>query len=232
MGTHMLQKSLLAAILATITGSAFAAGPVANLKIDGRVTPPTCTINGADQGELIAEFDAVTPSWLKESGTGIQFGSERTIPMTINCDALTYMTFVATDTYSAAGAIKSGNSDSESFSALVATDKTTSGVGITVTEMNNMKVDGKTAYFGRQTSKYTYTSLNRIVPGAITAWTTEQQMNVDPKTFKMAAGKTFAADMFVRNFLYSRAEITAKGINLTEQVDYVGETVLTFNFGI
>lgn len=227
----MLKKSLLAAALAVMTSSALAAAPVANLKIDGKVTPPTCTINGAEKGELVADFGAVSPSWLLASGLSFKNGSTITLPLTVNCDALTYMTFTPTDTHGAVDIGQSGTTDAASFSALVSTDKPSAGVGFSVANLKNMTVDGKPAFYGRQTSKFTYTE-PRIVPGAIGAWTTEQQMNVSPNTLKLASGKIFTADVDVKNFLFSRAQISAKGIDLTEQVDYVGETVLAFNFGI
>ena len=227
----MFNKSLLALVLAAATGSAFAA-PVANLKIDGKVTPPTCTINGEEQGELLANFGAVSPTWLLATGLSsghVKSVGSQTVPLTISCDAKTYLTMVPTDTYRN---VDVGQTGSYIYrSALVSDSNKSASIGNSYFMMNNMTVDGKAAYLGRETSSHTGNS-NIAIPGIKSAWTTEKQINVAPGSFKLAAGQVFATDLAVSSNLYSKQKITTNGIDLTEAVDFVGENVLTFNFGI
>ncbi|HBE9180538.1 hypothetical protein AB4K01_17715 [Serratia fonticola] len=58
------------------------------------------------------------------------------------------------------------------------------------------------------------------------------QTNVASSAFKMVAGTVFSADLQVYALLYSKARLQAANLDLTEQVDYIGENVLAFNFGI
>ncbi|HBE9180537.1 DUF1120 domain-containing protein [Serratia fonticola] len=224
----MFKKSLLALVLAAASGSAFAA-PIANLKIDGKVTPPTCTINGEEQGELLVNFGAVSPTWLLATGLtseDFKLVGTQTVPLTISCDAQTYMTFIPVDTYAGrdVGLVNR--------SALVAASDTSILVGNSYFEMSNMTVDGKTAFLGRETSAYGAANVAIPVPGARAAWTSEMQTNVASSAFKMVAGKVFAADLQVYARLYSKARLQAANLDLTEQIDYIGENVLAFNFGI
>lgn len=46
----MFKNTLLTLTLSAVAGSV-AAAPVANLKINGDIKPPTCTVNGGDQAE-------------------------------------------------------------------------------------------------------------------------------------------------------------------------------------
>lgn len=225
----LFNKSLLAIALLAIAGSAFAA-PVANLKIDGLVTPPTCTVNGAEQGELVTDFGAVSPSWLNRTGTGTTGAKAlpaQVLPLTVTCDASTYLTFILTDTYQSANKEISALPFS---SALVANNNKSISVGYNSYTMFNMAVDGKKAYFGRVYSAYGNTT---ILPGTVTGWTSESQVGgASTSTLKLVAGKVFTTDLTVSATLWSRERIAASGINLSEQVDYIGESVMAFSFGV
>ncbi|HBE9180540.1 DUF1120 domain-containing protein [Serratia fonticola] len=223
----MFNKSLLALVLAAATGSAFAA-PVANLKIDGKVTPPTCTVNGAEAGEIVADFGKISPSLLVATGTDTKMFTV-TVPMTVSCDAKTYLTMVPTDTYRNVDVEQTGSYIYRS--ALVSDSNKSASIGNSYFMMNNMTVDGKAAFLGRETSSHSGNS-NVAIPGIKSAWTTETQLNVAPGSFKLAAGQVFTTDLAVYSLLYSKQKMTTNGIDLTEAVDFVGENVLTFNFGI
>lgn len=226
----MFNKSLLALTLVAIAGSALAA-PVGNLKISGLVTPPTCTINGVEQGELVANFGAVAPSWLLATGLSAEnnkFISEISIPLTVSCDAQTFLSFIPTDTYAG----RNVGTNSQFRSALVAASNTSVDIGFSYIQMSNVKVDGKGVEFGRSSSSYTGTGRNYVVPGAINAWTTVQQFNVAPSALSLAAGRVFTTDLNVSAHLYSREKLQAQSLDLTEQIDYIGENVLAFSFGV
>lgn len=225
----MLKKTLVAAALAAITGSAFAAAPVANIKIDGRVTPPTCTINGAEQGDLKADFGAISPAQLAAQGTStenyIELGVQ-VVPLTVSCDAKTYLSFRPVDTYAGRTV------GLENRSALVAVKDNTIDIGHSFFHVKNMTVDGKTAYLGRESSAYGAGNPTLTVPGVRHAWTSEAQENVAATTFKFVAGNIFAGNLEVTARLYSAEKLRAQKLDLTEQIDYIGENVLAFNFGI
>lgn len=225
MGTHMHKKFLLAAILVVVGGSAYAAGPVANLKIDGRVTPPTCTINGAERGEMSADLGRISPALLKSSENMLNAVS---VPLTISCNADTYMTFVSTDSNKGVDLDFFNNQDQ--YYGLVSDADKTKSVGVYYVRFNSLTVDGKKAYYGRETMSSTDNAL--IYNNKRMGWTTETQTNVAPGAFKFAHGKIFTAELQVNGVLFKNSVLSAKGINVTEEVDYSGETVLAFNFGI
>ncbi|MFG0743128.1 fimbrial protein, partial [Providencia sp. TYF_10] len=62
----MFKKSLLALSLITLSSVAFSA-PVANLKVTGSITPPTCTVNGEEEADVLYQFD-ITPGIFPTSG--------------------------------------------------------------------------------------------------------------------------------------------------------------------
>lgn len=219
----MLKQSLLAAALAAVSGSVFAASPVANLKIDGRVTPPTCTVNGAEQGEIVADFGSVSPSLIQKTKNLVL--DTVTVPLTVKCDAITYLTFMQKDTYEALG-------DVAARSYFVDDDNKTAGVGYSFYYMRDIKVDGKNAYFGREIGGRNNVMDLIPVSGQLTAWTTKAQKDVALSDFSLAPGKEFSANLEVNGLIYSLDQLQENGVDLTSQVNYVGETVLTFYFGI
>nr|ELR5038549.1 hypothetical protein [Providencia stuartii]ELR5084469.1 hypothetical protein [Providencia stuartii] len=62
----MFKKSLIALSLITLSGTALSA-PIANLKVTGSITPPTCLINGATEDTIIYDFD-ISPGIFPASG--------------------------------------------------------------------------------------------------------------------------------------------------------------------
>ncbi|MFG0743748.1 fimbrial protein, partial [Providencia sp. TYF_10] len=62
----MFKKSLLALSLISLSGVALSA-PVANLKVTGSITPPTCMVNGGEEADVLYQFD-ITPGIFPASG--------------------------------------------------------------------------------------------------------------------------------------------------------------------
>ncbi len=89
----MFKKTLLVLALTTAAGSAVAA-PVANLKVTGSITPPTCTVNGVDEADVLYTFD-VSPGLFPASGNLTMAAQSQNIQVV--CDATTYLAFNATD---------------------------------------------------------------------------------------------------------------------------------------
>ncbi len=58
-----MKKALLSlAMLTVISTPVLAKTPVANLKINGDIKPPTCTVNGATQSDVIFNLGKISPT--------------------------------------------------------------------------------------------------------------------------------------------------------------------------
>ncbi len=63
-----MKKLLLSlTMLAIISTPVLAKSPVANLKINGDIKPPTCTINGATQSDVIFDYGVISPTLIPQS---------------------------------------------------------------------------------------------------------------------------------------------------------------------
>ncbi|EOV8629492.1 TPA: fimbrial protein, partial [Proteus mirabilis] len=63
-----MKKVLLSlAMLSVISTPVLAKAPVANLKINGDIKPPTCTINGATQSDVIFDYGVISPTLIPQS---------------------------------------------------------------------------------------------------------------------------------------------------------------------
>ncbi|MFV9067919.1 fimbrial protein [Serratia fonticola] len=243
----MFNKSLLALVLAAASCSAFAA-PIANLKIDGKVTPPTCTVNGADQADLVFDLGAVSPSLIPASGAGYNTLPVIQNTLTVLCDAATYLTFKATDTSSNAFIQPSGmniNFRSLQFRMVDASapEKT---VGSVAYGWSNVTADGVAAYISRandgQDDNGTYATQALLVRNATNGWTKTSQQFVAPSALDLISAKEFKAT-FSNTLAGSSTghaltsilpvnELTKQGIDISEGVDYTSNVMLAFSFGV
>ena len=90
----MFKKTIIALSLISVSSATLAAAPVANLKVSGSITPPTCTIKGQNEVDLEYVFD-VSPEMFPVSGNlGLD---AKTNSIEVICDAATYLTFSSTD---------------------------------------------------------------------------------------------------------------------------------------
>lgn len=96
MKTKLASLSLLVAIIST---NAFAAPPVANIQVTGAIKPPTCTVNGAEQNNVIFDFGKISPTIIPQTKNYEYQAATVKKNITITCDAETYLTFKTTDTY-------------------------------------------------------------------------------------------------------------------------------------
>ena len=90
----MFKKTVIALSLVSLSGAALAAAPVANLKVTGTITPPTCTIKGQNSVDIEYIFD-VSPGMFPVSGNLAL--EPKTNSIEVICDAATYLTFSSTD---------------------------------------------------------------------------------------------------------------------------------------
>ncbi|MDM3729958.1 fimbrial protein, partial [Proteus mirabilis] len=129
-------------MLAIISTPVLAKSPVANLKINGDIKPPTCTINGATQSDVIFDYGVISPTLIPQSKIYSYPASMVQNTVTVECDAKTYLTFVASDTYD--NTELSVNNTSDWFH-LVDKANPEIAVGASYFVWDNVIVDGKPA---------------------------------------------------------------------------------------
>ncbi len=231
-----MKKVLLSlTMLAIISTPVLAKSPVANLKINGDIKPPTCTINGATQSDVIFDYGVISPTLIPQSKiySYSDIGVQNTV--TIECDAKTYLTFTTSDTYD--NTELSVNNTSGWFH-LVDKKNPETAVGATLFVWDNVTVDSKPAYISRANDvAITGDSFNNVLyKGATNGWTSEKQSGVNKNSLKLISGEIFQSNfrqgMTQNTFILSRDELSKKGIDLSNGLDFMGEAVLTFNFGV
>ncbi|AGS60494.1 DUF1120 domain-containing protein [Proteus mirabilis] len=231
-----MKKLLLSlTMLAIISTPVLAKSPVANLKINGDIKPPTCTINGATQRDVIFDYGVISPTLIPQSTvySYSDIGVQNTV--TIECDAKTYLTFTASDTY--ADTELSVNNTSGWFH-LVDKANPETAVGAAFFAWDNVTVDSKPAYISRANDvSITGTSYNNaLYKGPTNGWTSERQTSVDKNALALISGEIFQASfrqgLTMSTFILSKDELSKKGIDLSNGLDFMGEAVLTFNFGV
>ncbi|WP_283533906.1 fimbrial protein [Proteus mirabilis] len=231
-----MKKVLLSlTMLAIISTPVLAKSPVANLKINGDIKPPTCTINGATQSDMIFDYGVISPTLIPQSKNYEYPNGIVQNTVTIECDAKTYLTFVASDTYDSA---ELANNTLAQFH-LVDKENPETAVGAASFLWEDVTVDSKPAYISRA-NDVTITETNYynvLYKGATNGWTSEQQKgNVSKESLALIPGEVFQAvfkDVYkIPSFLLSKDALNKKGIDLSNGLDFMGEAVLTFNFGV
>ncbi|HGN1756424.1 TPA: DUF1120 domain-containing protein, partial [Proteus mirabilis] len=214
-----MKKVLLSlTMLAIISTPVLAKSPVANLKINGDIKPPTCTINGATQSDVIFDYGVISPTLIPQSTvySYSDIGVQNTV--TIECDAKTYLTFTASDTY--ADTELSVNNTSGWFH-LVDKANPETAVGAAFFAWDNVTVDSKPAYISRANDvAITGNKFNNVLyKGPTNGWTSEQQSDINKNSLSLISGEIFQASfrqgMTMSTFILSRDELSKKGIDLS-----------------
>ena len=234
-----MKKVLLSlTMLAIISTPVLAKTPVANLKINGDIKPPTCTVHGATQSDVIFDYGVISPTLIPQSKIYSYPASMVQNTVTVECDAKTYLTFVASDTY---GDTELSVNNTSGWFHLVDKANPENTVGAADFIWRDATVDGKPAFISRAnyvaiTGKI-YT--NVLYKGPTNGWTSEQQISVDKNALTLISGKIFQSNFRQgtesssnQTFILSRNELSKKGIDLSNGLDFIGEAVLTFNFGV
>ncbi|HEM8294826.1 TPA: fimbrial protein, partial [Providencia stuartii] len=183
----MFKKTLLALSLVTLSGAALSA-PVANLKVSGTITPPTCTVNGSDSTDVLYTFD-VAPGLFPASGNLVMDAQEKSIE--VICDATTYLAFDIADER-AASALTAGQNN---FGLGLYGENTK--VGFYTVSMQNATIkadkdaEARTAYVKVGTTSAAASALlNNTLK---TVWANTSGTSAVP-----VAGQVFAADFAVK----------------------------------
>lgn len=229
----------IALIAAFSSACAWSADPVVNIKVTGDIKPPTCTINNAIQSDIIFDYGAISPSLIPQSTAYIYPTNIARNDVIVTCDAATYLTFVASDTY---GDAPLSENNTSAWFHLVNTQNTSKSVGAAFFFWSNKNttVDGEPAYISRANDvAITGTAYTDVLyKGPTNGWTATKQSGTSVNELDLISGKVFktsfgqGASDNVRSFIMSRDQLTASDIDITNGLDFIGEAVLTFNFGV
>ncbi|EGT0659649.1 type 1 fimbrial protein [Proteus mirabilis] len=230
-----MKKLLLSlTMLAIISTPVLAKSPVANLKINGDIIPPTCTVNGGDN-DIIIDYGVIAPMLIPQNSKYALEAKKANI--TISCDAATYLTFVASDTYEYK--VKNASWVPVTF-GLVNAKNTEQIVGGYRLYFQNMKVDDKVAHLGHTSDDRKFVE-GSILKGVFSGWVSQSQNSTTSKeNLKLVSGKIFSAtlqtsrDNFDPDYGYilSRKTLAEDNIDLNDGLDFMGEVVFAFNFGV
>lgn len=208
----MFKKSLLALSLMTLSGVVLSAPPIANLKVTGSITPPTCTINGEEEDTFTYDFD-ISPGIFPASGNLTL--PEQSQNIEVVCDAATYLTFTAADERAGTELTTGANN----FGLGTYDDDTK--IGFYTVTMSNAKV--KANPDADETSVSVLTGTTQSATGVVnktlvSGWSTSAT--------QLAAGQIFSADFAVK------PTINAVMKNSAGDAQLDGLSTLTFAFGL
>ncbi|MCS3433635.1 fimbrial protein [Klebsiella sp. BIGb0407] len=231
-------------LLANLLVAARAATPVANIQVNGNIMPPTCTVNGAAESDIIFDLGAISPSLIPLSEPYIYPPNIRRNQVTVECDALTYLTFNAIDTYAASTLnfppIVAANRQPLIFRLVDARD-TTKSVGGIIYHWGNVKVDDRSAFISRANDINANAGggNNLLVAGTTNGWTNTQQFKVALNELDLSLGKLFSLTFLTTSgvssfpiFMISQQELADKEIDISDGLDFISEAVVIFKFGI
>ncbi len=211
----------------------------ANLKVNGDIKPPTCLVNGMEKTDIIYDMGKLSLDVIPVSDMYI-FPNESLVKntVTVTCDATTYLTFMANDTYQSlnlpATPLKSSYGHIY-FRFNVGEPQALGGVYFL---LEDLEVDNKAVYARRLYSNIKPTSGirdNTLTKDEYYGWANVAKETVDTSEFQesLVPGKVFSVSFKQGGaFINSRTDLSKANINLNDGVNYNAEAVVTFNFGI
>ncbi|WP_140187734.1 type 1 fimbrial protein [Providencia stuartii] len=232
MKKHLLGVSLLSVL---VSSNAMAAGPVANIQVNGDIKPPTCTVNGGDN-DLVFDFGKISSSLIpRDTSYGLPTVSNT---LSVSCDAETYLTYTPTDVNSISDYIKDRypNHYKGQFSLIdVITGKE---IGAVTFAIQSPTVDGKAVNI-QAVKDDTSLGANALVKNRLAGWA-KTSIKVDtPEQLELIAGKQFQMNIRTYNSsstMYSiikpASVLAADGIDISNGIDFTGQAIMTFNFGV
>lgn len=223
-----------------VSSVGWAASPVANIKITGNIKPPTCIVNGGNN-ELLYALGNYSPGLIP--ATVIYPLPSLSNLLVVSCDAETYLTFRAIDAHADVETIIP---DTESILIRIATfnlvnaENTAQQIGGISFLWSNVTVDSNPAYISRANDNDEHSDWN--VPNTLTknitnGWTSITQKDVPLDELALLPGKTFSATFYNRSdnnrsYLLPRDTLNKNNVDLSDHIDFIGQAILTFNFGI
>lgn len=196
---------------------AYAAPPTADLKVNGKLVVPVCTVSATDDG--VYNIGKVSATTVKPSGNTVLASMTKT--WTITCDAQTYLNFSHTDNR----ADSASTVDNPYFG--LGNVNGNGKIGFYTVDLSNASVDGKTTnLFHSKNGTSTITSNN---VGATRRLHDGWRMGWAATATTQKSGLIFAADMIVTPTL---ASSTVMNGAITDDANIDGSLTLNFAYGI
>ncbi|MBX9489204.1 DUF1120 domain-containing protein [Yersinia enterocolitica] len=186
--------------------TAYAVAPVAELKVKGALTVPSCTVNAPDNG--IYDFGKISST--KISSSAFVNLAAMTKNWVITCDATTYLTVKPID--NRAASVYPPSTSTYGLGMVNGSGK----IGGYTINMQNAVVDGNSS---KLFSAVTETALYNHGPSV--GWASADNTQ--------AAGKVFSTDLKVAPIL---ASTTAMNGPITEDTELNGSVTLNFAYAI
>lgn len=216
----------LSVLVTCLSASALAAGPVANIQVSGDIKPPTCTVNGLEQNDVIFDYGRIGLGLLKESQS-YSLGRTEDKDILIQCDAQTYLTFTATSPYPSTTVTDPAVLD---LVDVADTSKRVGGYNFAV-RVSETTVDNQPATLSNTLTNSSAILINGNVKGV----TKTAKNNTPVDEWDLIPGEEFKLAVYGG---YSYRSISSKnilrnnGVNVTDGFDFTTELVMTFNFGV
>ncbi|MGE4802477.1 DUF1120 domain-containing protein [Yersinia hibernica] len=211
--SKQLVKVVMLSSLIFSSAVAVAAPPIAELKVAGKLSVPTCVVNSPDGGI----YDLGKISSTKISSTNIGSLDTMTKTWAITCDATTYLTFKTIDNRTASAFPPS--TSTYGLGMVNGTGK----IGSFFVNMQNAKVDGvPVKVFNTKASTFTVANDSQVFnDDSVHGWASANNVQT--------AGKIFTTDMAVGTYLS-----TVSGMNgpITQNTEIDGSMTINFAYGI
>lgn len=206
-----MKKSFItaASLFLCIANAEASLGPTAEIKVEGELSAPTCTVNAPDGG--VYDLGNIASSLIQQKKT-ISL-PDMTKTWTVTCDADTYLNFTTIDNRGGSG-----------LYFLFAKSPDGLDLGWYTVEMANGTVDGVPSGVFATIDKNVKSPQNK------TFVDTSKQMGwADYSTYAQSAGRIFSVDLTIMTRLNS---IEAMGGVLTDATTLDGSMTMNFAYGL
>ncbi|HHN8583817.1 TPA: hypothetical protein ACRR2I_004364, partial [Providencia rettgeri] len=202
---------------------------------------PTCDINSGNE-DIIFDYGKISPGLLKPNeATAVRLPGDSTRNLLVSCDALTFLTFTTTESYPLKdysfypnfylwpNATKwiYGIVDAQTGKDI----GVTSGVSISA---STATVDGKKAFVSFVSTGVDSDTLlvkNRV--GGMTKTNQGGSTISKASELNLMPGKLFSLDISSPSiYIKSLNGLAADGVDIGEGIDFIGQIVMTFSFGV
>lgn len=228
-------RLIIISLVVVFFSSSTLTAPVANLKISGDIKPPTCTVNGGtESGDINFNFPKISPGVLNEKEKiPLNLAASLSQPLVVMCDAETYLTFIPTDSYTVNHT--TSYNIKETLFGLVDT-VTGKEIGAITFYAGDNKVDGEEVYVS-SSLRTGYERGRTLTKNSVMGWTSKQQQGIPPSELALVSGKQFETRLYVYQHAYSSyirptEDLVNDGVDISDGLNYIGQAVLNFNFGI
>ncbi|CNJ56461.1 DUF1120 domain-containing protein [Yersinia aldovae] len=214
MKKYIINLTALTSLFLTIV-AVQAAPPSAELKVKGKIGVPSCIVVSPDNG--IYNLGQISSTQVKP-GTTVNTLPSMTKTWTVNCDAVTYLSYTSVD-----NRLTSVSDTSTARNYGLGNVNRTGKIGFYTAIISNPSVDGQSSslYYAQGSGAGTANTSAYLVTGYRYGWSNS--------TAVATAGKTFNADITVAPVL---AGTTTMNGPITEDTNIDGSLTMNFAFGI